>query len=279
MSQTGKSEWERSRECWPQFSLSKTDFLAFLKEHGFSTEIDLETSKGVVDFAELYVVCACLRQEPCAGDTFSEQYFARARPSLQRMQLSSAMCKDIEQGVWEKLFTDRTEAGPKILEYVGQGKLAALIKVIVVRAAVSELRKNKREVLCDSDELLALPDELADPALELVRADFKKEFAPAFTESLAALSERDRNFLRLRFVEGLQIDQISRMYQVHRVTASRMLSRIRHDLRHDTRARLGAKLQLGTTTLDSFMQLVDSQLDLSIEWSIRSGVDTSGSAT
>lgn len=257
-----------ARSTWPSVDLPTALFTAFLAKHDVVTG---ETSAGEdgLDLTELFLVCACLEQVPTAGEVFQQRYFSRARPALTRMKLSAAMISDVEQLAWEKLFTAADSGRPKILNYAGQGNLTTLIKVTLVRTAVSQLRKHKREVLCEAEELLGLPDVFDDPALELVRADFKKEFAPAFAESLATLSERDRNFLRLRFVDNLPVDQIGHLYQMHRVTASRTLSRIRRDLRNETRSRLKSKLQLGQESLDSFMRLVDSQLDVSIEWQCR----------
>lgn len=269
-----ESQWNKARRPWTTIDLPEPVFTAFLAEHearfGVGKVGENSSAENDLDLGELYLVCACLKQVPNAGDAFQDRYFLRAQPALTRMQLSPAVIADVEQLTWEKLFTAREGTPPKILDYAGQGNLAALIKVILVRTAVSHLRKHKREVLCEADEILALPDDFDDPALELVRADFKKEFAPAFAASLATLSERDRNFLRLRFVEGMQVEQIGRLYQMHRVTASRALARIRRNLRDETRARLGAKLQLNRDSLESFMRLVDSQLDVSIEWGFRS---------
>lgn len=260
-----EQRWSEIRSVWPSVNLPAAVFTAFLARHEFVSE-GSHTGEDDLDLAELFLVCACLERVPNAGEAFQQRYFSRSRSALTRMKLTSAMISDVEQLAWEKLFTAPDSGRPKILNYAGQGNLTTLLKVTLVRTAVSQLRKHKREVLCEADELLGLPEAFDDPALELVRADFKKEFAPAFAESLATLSDRDRNFLRLRFVDSLPVEQIGRLYQMHRVTASRTLSRIRRDLRNETRSRLKFKLQLNQESLDSFMRLVDSQLDVSIEW-------------
>jgi RNA polymerase sigma-70 factor (ECF subfamily) len=262
--------WKEGASAWPQIELSRHVFAKFVSDHQLREKntYSLENSVDASDSAELFLICACLERLPGAFEAFQKSYILATRPATSRMELSAAMLDDAEQLACEKLFVATPDHAPKILEYVGQGNLAALVRVIVVRSAVSLLRKQKREVLRNDDDFMALPDDLNDPALELVRSDFKKEFAPAFAESLGALSERDRNILRLRFVEGLPIDQISELYQMHRVTASRNLSRIRRSLRDETRSRLGRRLKLTPETLDSFMRLVDSRLDVSIEWEL-----------
>lgn len=271
--------WREGASAWPRIELARNTFLAFVSDLAGRSKggqapgdqgPDSATGDATLDGAEVFLICACLRQLPGAYKAFQSRYVAPTRPATHRMGLSAAMVADIEQLACQKLFVATPETGPKILDYVGQGNLAALVRVIVVRTAVSQLRKQKRELLCEEEELVSVPDELNDPALNLIRSDFKKEFGPAFAASLAALSERDRNLLRLRFVDGLPLDHISRLYQVHRVTASRNLSRIRRALRDETRARLRKTLQLSPDTLDSFMKLVDSRLDMSIDWELES---------
>lgn len=268
-----QSAWQEGARAWPQIELSEAVFQAFLSRTLRSKYADSgdtsEPSGHAPDPAELFLICACLERRSGAFEAFQARYLAASRPATSRMGLSAAMTADAEQIACEKLFVASPDHEPKILDYVGQGNLAVLVRVIVVRTAVSLLRKHKREVLRDDDDFAPLHDELSDPALDLIRSDFKKEFAPAFAESLKTLSERDRNFLRLRFVEGLPVDQIGRLYRVHRVTASRNLSRIRRSLRDETRSRLGKKLKLTPETLDSFMRLVDSRLEVSIEWDLR----------
>lgn len=262
--------WQEGASAWPQLELPEPVFASFLGDHHRRQSARLDSfGAESSDAAELYLICACLEQLRGAHQAFQTRYLAPARAATKGMKLSDAILSDVEQLAYEKLFVASAKDAPKILDYVGQGNLAVLVRVVVVRTALSQLRKQKREVLSPDDDFGALPDELNDPALELIRLDFKREFGPAFAESLATLSERDRNFLRLRFVDGLQIEHISQLYQMHRVTASRALSRIRKTLRDETRSRLGAKLHLTPETLDSFMRLVDSRLDMSIEWDLK----------
>ncbi len=271
--------WREGTRTWPGLNLDESIFLGFLhslearSQEASNSDSTSEAETHETDAEELFLVCSCLHEVPGAHQAFQERYVARARAATSRMNISEAQRADVEQLAYEKLFVAPPGQEPKILDYVGMGNLAALTRVIVVRTAISQLRKLKREVLCDDVALGEISEGIADPGLDLVRSDFKKEFAPAFAASLATLSERDRNFLRLRFVDGLPVEQISRMYQMHRVTASRTLSRIRRSLRDETRSRLRSKLQLTPETLNSFMRLVDSQLDLSIEWSLQSRVD------
>jgi RNA polymerase sigma-70 factor (ECF subfamily) len=70
--------------------------------------------------------------------------------------------------------------------------------------------------------------------------------------------------LRLRFVEGLELAQIGRLYRVHESTASRWVAAALEAVGRATRERLAARLAIGSATADSVARMVHSQLDLSI---------------
>ena len=107
-------------------------------------------------------------------------------------------------------------------------------------------------------------DREPDPALRHLRTLYRTEFREALAAALAALPDRDRAVLRLRFVEGLELAQIGRMYRVHESTASRWLSAAREAVASATRDGLMARLAVTTATADSVARMVASGLDLSV---------------
>jgi len=70
--------------------------------------------------------------------------------------------------------------------------------------------------------------------------------------------------LRLRFVDGLELAQIGRLYRVHESTASRWIAAALGDIERATRERLVERLAITADTADSMARMVQSQLDLSI---------------
>jgi RNA polymerase sigma-70 factor (ECF subfamily) len=78
------------------------------------------------------------------------------------------------------------------------------------------------------------------------------------------LTDRLRAVLRLRFVEGLELAQIGRLYRVHESTASRWITGGLDDVARGTRETLIARLAVSNETADSVVRMVQSQLDLSI---------------
>jgi RNA polymerase sigma-70 factor (ECF subfamily) len=78
------------------------------------------------------------------------------------------------------------------------------------------------------------------------------------------LPSTDRGILRLHLLERLNIDEIAALHDVHRATAARWLTRIRHHIGEHTREALRARLRLDASELDSLLRAVDSRLDLSL---------------
>jgi RNA polymerase sigma-70 factor, ECF subfamily len=75
---------------------------------------------------------------------------------------------------------------------------------------------------------------------------------------------RDRTLLRLRLVEGVEVERIATMYRVHRTTVTRWLADTRTALFDETRRILTAELGATGAELDSLAGLVRSQLHVSL---------------
>jgi RNA polymerase sigma-70 factor (ECF subfamily) len=82
---------------------------------------------------------------------------------------------------------------------------------------------------------------------------------------MAALPARDRNVLRLVYGEGLSVEQVAVLYQVHRVSVSRWLGATRRELLEQTRARLRERLRLDDAEMASLTRLCLSQIDVSLD--------------
>ncbi|MCW5809334.1 MAG: helix-turn-helix domain-containing protein, partial [Deltaproteobacteria bacterium] len=93
---------------------------------------------------------------------------------------------------------------------------------------------------------------------------YRAEFREALVAALGGLADRARAVLRLRFVDGLELAQIGRLYRVHESTASRWISAALDDIHRATRDHLVARLAITDATAASVARMVHSQLDLSI---------------
>src|SRR5262249_41683920 len=71
---------------------------------------------------------------------------------------------------------------------------------------------------------------------------YRREFELAFREAVQSLSDRERILVRQHFLDGVSVNDLGRLYRVHRATAGRWLERARDALLAATRARLMARL-------------------------------------
>ena len=89
-------------------------------------------------------------------------------------------------------------------------------------------------------------------------------------------SDRERSLLRMSLIDGLSIDEIAPMYQVHRATVARWLEAARERLAAVTRSRLAQALKLEPDAVDSLLASVQNGFDLSLSQALSSQVDSEG---
>jgi RNA polymerase sigma-70 factor (ECF subfamily) len=212
------------------------------------------------------LVSACAAGDSRAIAAFAQRYFGAIKPALRRMTLSDDLIDELTQVVRHKLFIARDEAEvAPIIDYLGKGDLNHFIRVVATRAALDQLRK-KRPVSDSEDALLHEAGSPADtPQMRLLKAKHSADFKQAFEAAMAQLDAQERNILRMSLVAKLSIDEICGFYGIHRATAARRLARARGRLADLTREVLDERLQLGEGEFTSIVQLVHSQLDLSIQ--------------
>src|SRR5262249_39349937 len=135
-----------------------------------------------------------------------------------------------------RLLVGDGEAPPRIATYGARGPLRGWIGVAALRIALNlkrgARRSNQEDVLAD------VVDREPDPELRHLRTLYRAELRDALAGALRALSDRARAVLRLRFVDGLELAQIGRLYGVHESTASRWIHQAIDDVSAEARRRL-----------------------------------------
>lgn len=206
--------------------------------------------------AEIYLGAACARRSPAALAVLESAYIARVPDILATKRLPAHAIDEIRQTVRERLLAGDP---PYLAQAVGKGTLAGLVAVIASRCALDWMR---RERVHDAvDDALAAS---ADPARDLDRARSQSVLKAAFESAVEDLDARDRTLLRLHLVDGLTIDDVARMYQIHRATAARQIEKAREQVAASTRRRLALVKGLSRDELGDLHGLVASQLDLSL---------------
>lgn len=214
---------------------------------------------------DLLVALGCLTNDPVALSVFEAEYVSDGRRALARLRLDPTTVEEIVQRVRAKVLVG-TGSGPRLASYTARGPLAGWLRAIAVHEALSVRRAEVRRGPHDGPsaiERLPLVDD--EPELAHLRATYAVPFKTAFAEVLAGLAPRDRNVLRLVYVEGLTADQVGLAYGVHRVSVARWLQQIRSTLFTRTKKLLSERLRLSPAEFESVTRMCLSQIDVSLD--------------
>lgn len=255
------------RAAWPGIAIDATAVVEFVARRATAdlAEAALEGLRP----ADLYLACACALRLPGAIAVFDRDYMREVDVALTRMRIGPPRLLDVKQLVRQRLFVGGgTAAQPspgKIVEYGGRGDLRRWVRSVAVRTCLNELRKGKRELLIDDDQLIAQHAIATDdPEVEYMKRTYAHEFRVAFEDALRQLGAREQTLLRYHHVDGLNIDEIGAIYRIHRVTAFRWLEKAKELLVRSTLETLRDRLKLPGNELDSVLRMIRSQIHLSL---------------
>ncbi|CAN5915659.1 hypothetical protein BH11MYX4_BH11MYX4_39260 [soil metagenome] len=256
----------RARAAWKDVEVGSERFAEFLG--GRIAAADLETSRA----PDLWAACACGTGDNRALAAVEVRYFPDVDAALGKMGLSADRIGEVKQGLRRLLFVGDPAAGtaPRITEYRGSGDLRAWLRVTAMRAALKLLRKENRETPTD-DALLEARAQQDDPELAYMKAAYRASFKVAFQEALESLHARERTLLKQQIVDGLGIDELGALYQVHRATAARWVQSAREKLLTRTRRAFMLNARISSDECESIMRLVRSQLDVSLHRRLGAG--------
>ncbi len=240
----------------PGISIDETTFAAALALHA--------TGAPSIFAADLLVALGCLGNDPTALSVFEAEYLADARRALARLRLAPSTIEEIVQQVRTKVLVG-TGSGPRLASYSGRGPLAGWVRAIAVHEAMSARRAEVRRGPHDGPSAIERMPIGTEPELAQLRAMYAGPFKTAFAEVLAGLAARDRNVLRLVYVDGLTADQVGLAYGVHRVSVARWLQQIRATLFSRTKKLLEDRLRLSPTEFESVTRMCLSQIDVSLD--------------
>jgi RNA polymerase sigma-70 factor, ECF subfamily len=247
----------------PDIHVTGETFARHLGGRLSSTHEPLEVL-GTLNTNDLYLACAAAHGNSTAIAEIDRCYFSWLHAAMARVA-GVKDSNDLIQLLRQKLFAAEPNELPKIGEYAGIGSLGAWLRVSAVRMALNARRGRRREAVhVNADDHL---DGLAihsSPELEYLKSRYRNEFKYAFESAIAALSARDRNLLRLHFIDGLNIEQLGAIHRVHRSTAARWIAQARESILLETQRLLRERLGLDNAEFNSLLALVKSELNLSI---------------
>jgi RNA polymerase sigma-70 factor (ECF subfamily) len=249
--------------AWPGLSVDEEEFLRHLASHVPETR-DLLAWLSEVFASDLYLACACAKGDGRALAAFDSHFLAALGPHWSSGHPLSDFAAEVRQGLRERLLLEREGLPPRIAGYSGRGPLAAWVRMAATRLALN-LRKSEKKPSSSIDEgRLALRAPDSDPELQYLQSRYADELAEALRVTLAALSPRLANVLRLHYQDGMTIEAMGTMYRVSSRTVQRWLAEARNTVMEETRRLLRERLAIADSQLDSLIGLVRSRLDLSI---------------
>ena len=177
---------------------------------------------------------------------------------------------EVEQALRIRLFVS-TPNGPRIALYSGRGELAKWVRVSAAHVALNLLRRRNVEGRSSPDpELHTL---LPSPELEYLKTRLAAEFNASVGDAVASLTPRERNVLRLHYVDGLTLEQVGVVYHVHRATVARWIERGRNRLVAEIRRVVVERLRVGATEMDSLVVQIWSRIDVALPAVLKSTAD------
>ena len=195
----------------------------FLGDHG----VELAT----VDderLDDLVLAWACAWGSAAAIERFREAHIAMIKGIGARV-FDAVPMDDFEQKVMTHLLVREGEGPPRIGRYGGRGPLRAFVRMAVSRLAIDLRRAGGVQPTPASDLDKRMRDEL-DPDDALVTAEAKALFRDAIKHALEGLRPAERRALRMRYVMGFSVARTAEALQMHEVSVSRLVTRVRNQI-------------------------------------------------
>jgi RNA polymerase sigma-70 factor (ECF subfamily) len=248
------------RAAWPDVKVSETTIANRLAAR---LADDPEARTENLHDSDLYLAMALAENDPAALKAFEANLVPQIDVALRRLRLAGGTADEVKQALRFELLVG-VDGHRRIADYAGRGELAAWLRVSATRKALKVIRKIDREETLDEILLDHWPDATPGPEQKQLRSQYTAELKKAIREAFAALEVRQRNLLRQHILDELTIDDLARLYRVHRATCARWLADARADLGRQTRKRLMNALGMPTKEVDSLLRFLDSDIELSI---------------
>lgn len=244
---------EAARAAWPELDVPEASFVARL---GACADGSLEAARSL-QLGDLYLALAA---QTGASEALRgiEAVLRRVSAGLERRGIAHAEVQDVIADVRSDQLVAPAEAAPGIARYAGRASLERWFIVIAARMLQRARRRTGRIETQDTEQLAAaivMPSDLERLA---VRDEAKQALARALQHAVAELDATQRTLLRLHVNDGVSIDDVARLYGIHRATAARRLERARRELASATRRELARDLALSPWEVDSLIREVRS---------------------
>jgi len=244
---------DKAQAAWPQLVVERSAYVERLAA-GAGGSLEVAATLHVED---LYLALAAQAREPDALRAI-EAVLGRVATTLERRGIAMDEIEDVIADVRSDQLVAPAGQTPGIARYAGRASLQRWFIVIAARLLQRVRRRSARVDHRDAEQLAAtivMPTDLERLA---VRDEAKQALARALQRAVAELDGTQRTLLRLHVTDGGSIDDVARIFGIHRATAARRLERARRELATSTRRALGRDLALSPWEVDSLIREVRS---------------------
>jgi RNA polymerase sigma-70 factor, ECF subfamily len=209
--------------------------------------------------ADLVLAQACAIGDAAAIALFVSEFGDAMTSDLMRMRFDQATAADLRQEVLTRLMSGLT---PKIATYSGRARLRTWLRAVVTREGLGILRK--RNAVPTDDQLQQQLSSDVDSDAGIIQSRYSAEFKSAFTEAMASLDADDRLLLRSYYVDGLTVDEIGKLYALHKSTISRRVGLAREKLGSRLHRAFCARVGTSESEVRSIARGLENHLELSL---------------
>jgi RNA polymerase sigma-70 factor (ECF subfamily) len=245
--------YARGRAAWPAFDVSPDAWVRHLARH-----LAPQVARGLeVLHDDFYLAVALTLGQPAALAEFTTRFRPRLLAQLSRGN-DRTVAEEALSHVEERLLVEG-----RIGQYSGRGSMERFIRAVGANELLNRVRGVRPEQLTDA-MVESFVDGARNPELAAVSRDARRTFAHALHAAIQTLEAKERLLLRLHAVEGATIDELGRMFGVHKVTAFRWLEEARLHLRNATRRQLRETHALADRDIESLLGGSFAALDVSL---------------
>jgi RNA polymerase sigma-70 factor, ECF subfamily len=264
------AQWQAAVAAWPGIAVAPERFARELARRiGGPGALDsAQATLAAVTAArggDIYLAIACCDGDGAALLRLDEIIGRELRHAAAKLTASPDQVAELHADLRRILLVEDDGRRAALREYAGRGDLRGYLRVTATRALIRAINRGRREIAIDDAEFFdrVLPGD--DPELSILRSQYRETVDAALKSALAGLDTRARALLRYQLIDGWSIDQVGRLYGVHRATAARWIADAREALGAAVRAELASRLRIAPDEVDSIVRLVQSRVDMSLD--------------
>ncbi len=255
--------WDQARGVWPHCQPKAPAFARALAERA-TGQADPVMALSTLHAADLFLALACVEGHPVALQCLEQHFLSRLGGELGRKGGLAVYADEAQQMLRVRLLVGQSGEPPRLVGYRGTGPLSAWLRLTLTRLALNLHNAAARDTSLD-DDLFTASESSPDPELSYLRQHYQSVVSQAMQESLEALPGEERAILRMHFLDGLSAAEVGSLFQVSGRTIQRRIAETRKQIVDNVRKRVGQKVGLNPSQLETLMRLVQSDWNLSVQ--------------